>query len=109
MAPFFSKNYKVAALDLSGMGDSGRRKEYNAGLRAEEIYGVIEDANLGKSTYVVGHSFGGLMTAKFAKECGDKIAGALIADSQFALRMPTPGENVRHTEERDIIPILLLL
>ena len=31
------------------------------------------------------------MTAKFAKEYGDKIAGALIADSQFALRMPTPG------------------
>ena len=81
MAPFFRKNYKVAALDLSGMGDSGRRKEYNAGLRAEEIYGVIEDANLGKSTYVVGHSFGGLMTAKFAKEYGDKIAGVLIADS----------------------------
>ena len=62
LAPFFRKNYKVAALDLSGMGDSGRRKEYNAGLRAQEIYGVIEDANLGKSTYVVGHSFGGLMT-----------------------------------------------
>jgi len=50
------------------MGDSGRRKEYNAGLRAEEIYSVIEDANLGRSTYVIGHSFGGLMTAKFAKE-----------------------------------------
>ena len=29
------------------MGDSGRRQEYNAGLRAEEIYSVIEDANLG--------------------------------------------------------------
>ena len=56
LAPFFRKNYKVAALDLSGMGDSGRRKEYNAGLRAEEIYGVIEDANLGKSTYAVSYT-----------------------------------------------------
>ena len=26
LAPFFRKNYKVAALDLSGMGDSGRRQ-----------------------------------------------------------------------------------
>ena len=42
--PFSARTYKVAALDLSGMGDSGKRKEYNAGLRAEEIYGVIEDA-----------------------------------------------------------------
>ena len=54
LAPFFLKSYKVAALDLSGMGDSGRRQEYNAGLRAEEIYSVIEDANLGRSTYVIG-------------------------------------------------------
>ena len=81
LAPFFLANFKVAALDLSGMGDSGKRQEYNAGLRAEEIYSVIKDANLGRSTYVIGHSFGGLMTAKFAKEYGDKIAGALIADS----------------------------
>ena len=81
LAPFFRKNYKVAALDLSGMGDSGRRKEYNAGLRAEEIYSVIKDANLGRLTYVIGHSFGGLMTAKFAKEYGEEITGALIADS----------------------------
>ena len=36
LAPFFTNNFRVAALDLSGMGDSGRREEYSAEMRATE-------------------------------------------------------------------------
>jgi pimeloyl-ACP methyl ester carboxylesterase len=35
---------------------------YNSELRAEEIRAVIAAAQLGERPFVIGHSFGGLMT-----------------------------------------------
>ena len=46
IAPFFTQDFTVAALDLSGMGDSGQRKEYSAAQRANEMRAVIEAAGL---------------------------------------------------------------
>ena len=37
IGPFFTRYFRVAALDLSGMGDSGQREGYNAEIRAAEI------------------------------------------------------------------------
>src|SRR6187431_873391 len=47
VAPFFTRYFRVAALDLSGMGDSGSRQEYNASLRAQEIRAVLQHGGLG--------------------------------------------------------------
>ncbi len=81
IAPFFNANFRVAAIDLSGMGDSGAREEYDAAIRAEEIRGVLRAAGLGTRPYVVGHSFGGAMTIRFGASYGDEIGGAVIVDS----------------------------
>ena len=81
IAPFFGRDFRVAAIDLSGMGDSGRREEYSATLRAEEIRAVLLDAGLGSHPFVVGHSFGGYMTMRFGASYGDEIGGAVIVDS----------------------------
>ncbi|MEM7467498.1 MAG: alpha/beta hydrolase [Pseudomonadota bacterium] len=81
VAPFFVEQFRVVALDLSGMGDSATRENYSASLRAQEMRAVIEDAELGPETFIVGHSFGGFMTMKFGVEFGDSIAGAIIADT----------------------------
>ena len=81
IAPFFSRDFRVAALDLSGMGDSGHRPEYNAALRAQEIRAVPSDAALGPKPFVVGHSFGGYMTMRFGADYGDEVGGAVIVDS----------------------------
>lgn len=89
IAPFFKAGYRVASIDLSGMGDSGNRDEYNATLRAEEIRAVIEDADLGPKTYLVGHSFGGFMSMRYAALYGDSLAGLVIADSPLY----PPGED----------------
>jgi pimeloyl-ACP methyl ester carboxylesterase len=43
-----SAYFRVAAIDLSGMGDSGWRAHYNSELRAEEIRAVIAAAQLGE-------------------------------------------------------------
>jgi pimeloyl-ACP methyl ester carboxylesterase len=81
IAPYFTRASRVAAIDLSGMGDSGRRESYSAELRAKEMRAVIADAGLGRRPYVIGHSFGGFMTMKFAAQFGDELGGAVIVDS----------------------------
>lgn len=81
IAPYFARYLRVAAIDLSGMGDSGRRASYGSELRAQEMRAVIADAALGEHPFVVGHSFGGFMTMKFAAQFGDELGGAVIVDS----------------------------
>jgi len=83
IAPFFRAGFRVAAIDLSGMGDSGDRPKdaYNATLRAEEIQAVIADAGLGAKTFLVGHSFGGLMSMRYASIYSENLGGMVIADS----------------------------
>jgi pimeloyl-ACP methyl ester carboxylesterase len=81
IAPFFTGDFRVAALDLSGMGDSGRRGEYDAIQRADEMKAVIAAAKLGSQPFVIGHSFGGFMTMRFGAAYGDEIGGAVIVDS----------------------------
>lgn len=94
IAPFFTARGPVAAMDLTGMGDSGRRETYNADLRAQEIAAVVADAGLGPRPVVIGHSFGGYMSMKFGRLFGDRVAGAVIVDSPIrpphleALRRP---------------------
>ena len=46
IAPLFIDQYEVVALDLSGMGDSDHRKNYNSELFAKEILAVAESVNL---------------------------------------------------------------
>ena len=64
IAPFFIDQYSVAAIDLSGMGDSGHRDEYVANCYADELMAVIKDAGFGDDTIVVGHSMGGFRKYK---------------------------------------------
>ena len=95
VAPFFAQQFRVAAIDLSGMGDSDRRDAYTATLRAKEMLAVIT-AGLGEQNFIVGHSFGGFMTMRFGVDYGDSIAGAIIADTPVrAPDDPPPGRDKR--------------
>ena len=71
----------IAAIDLSGMGESGRRDNYNNTLRLAEMAAVIADAGLGAKPVVVGHSFGGNMTTCFGHHHGADLSGVVIVDS----------------------------
>ena len=81
IAPYFTRDFRVAAIDLSGMGDSGWRAHYTSELRAEEIRAVMAAAQLGERPFVIGHSFGGFMTMKVASQYGVTLGGAVIVDS----------------------------
>jgi pimeloyl-ACP methyl ester carboxylesterase len=102
LAPYFTDHYRVAAPDLSGMGDSGRRPEYSAEIRAAELARVIEDAELGPEVTIIGHSFGGLTATRYAQMHGEDLAGLIIADSPIrapetqAARKPRRMGNKRY-------------
>lgn len=83
LAPLLAKDYCVAALDMSGHGDSGRRQLYPREVWAMEAIAVAEHAGLATSgpPIIVGHSLGGLVTIVAASLYGDRMAGAVIVDS----------------------------
>lgn len=81
IAPFLAHRFRVAAMDLSGMGDSGSRERYDATLRAAEMLAVTEHAGLGPRPFVVGHSFGGYMLTRMASLYGERLGGAVIVDT----------------------------
>jgi pimeloyl-ACP methyl ester carboxylesterase len=88
IAPLLTPEYRVAALDLSGHGDSGRRELYPRELWAEEVLAVADDAGFAGAPIVVGHSMGGFVAISAAAEYGERLAGAVILDSP--VRRPDP-------------------
>ncbi len=81
IAPFLAEDRPAAAIDFSGMGDSGYRERYGSEFHVPEIAAVIADAKLGEKPLLVGHSFGGYMVMCYANKYGDDVSGAVIVDS----------------------------
>ncbi len=86
IAPFFTSHYRVAALDLSGAGNSGYREQYTPEGFADEVIAVADDCGFGNDTIVVGHSFGGFITLKTGLIHCDHLNGIVLVDS--AVRPP---------------------
>jgi pimeloyl-ACP methyl ester carboxylesterase len=86
LAPFFLEHYRVAAIDLSGAGDSGHRERYTPEQFADEVVAVMADAGFGSDAVVVGHSFGGFITLKTGLLHRDRLSGVVLVDS--AVRPP---------------------
>ncbi|HAL41303.1 MAG TPA: alpha/beta hydrolase [Gammaproteobacteria bacterium] len=81
IAPQLNDQYQVAAMDLTGMGDSDYRYRYSGETYANEIVAVIEDAGLGPNPLIVAHSFGGYMAVKAANLFPDRFGGLVLVDS----------------------------
>jgi pimeloyl-ACP methyl ester carboxylesterase len=86
VAPFLAADFRVAALDLSGNGDSGWRPRYSGPLFAEEVMAVAGAAGLGDRPIVVGHSFGGFVALESGHLFGDRLRGVIMVD--FTVRPP---------------------
>lgn len=89
VAPALLEQYRVFAMDLSGMGDSGYRERYRINGYCREIAAVIDAADIGPAT-VVGHSFGGLMMIQAMYRYSDKVRAAVIVDSR--VNFPQTGK-----------------
>lgn len=82
-APLLAADFRVIALDLGGMGDSGHRSVYSHATYAEEIAGVVAHAKLRAAT-VVGHSFGGIVTIDAAYQFPELFQRAILIDSRIS-------------------------
>lgn len=86
IAPFFLNDYRVAAIDLAGAGDSEHLEHYNSESFASHVIEVARDAGFGDNTIVVGHSFGGFVALKTGLLHLDQLKGIVLVDS--AVRPP---------------------
>ena len=81
IAPHFLDEYRCAAMNLTGMGDSDFRYEYNGTTYAEEIRAVCDDAGFGADVALVAHSFGGHMSVKAAGLFAERFGALVLVDS----------------------------
>lgn len=115
VAPFLADQFRVAAIDLSGNGDSGWRERYSGELFAKEVMAVCDAAELGERPFVVGHSFGGFVTLEVGHHFGDRLGGIIFADftvepperyeewgKEFERRGGEPARPTRIYEDRDV-------
>lgn len=84
VAPFLADQFRVAALDSSGNGDSGWRERYTGEVLAKEVWAVCEAAELGDRPSVVGHSFGGFVALETGHYFGEQLSGVLFMDFTVA-------------------------
>lgn len=95
IAPQLAKNHHVVALDLSGHGDSGKRRAYERETWADEVMAVAADAGIVGAPVLVGHSMGGFVAMTTAVQYGDRLAGAMILDSPVSRPDPESEEGSR--------------
>ena len=81
IAARFARQFRVAALDLSGHGDSERREEYGLNQWSDEVMGVAASAGMVGRPLIVGHSMGGFVTMVTAARYSDDLAGVIVCDS----------------------------
>ena len=109
IAPFLARDYNVAAMDLSGMGDSDRRADYSMDLFVEEQLAVARHAGMfdhEEPPVIVAHSFGGFVTILTGALHGDKLAGTVIVDSPVGPPDRPHGPPHREIRPHRIYPTL---
>lgn len=81
IAATFADELRVAAVDLSGHGDSDHREVYDLEQWTEEVCAVAVAAGIDGPPIVVGHSMGGFVTIATGALHGDRLAGVVVCDS----------------------------
>ncbi len=95
-ASFLSRQYRVVAFDMSGMGDSDWRPAYSLELSVDELFAVIGASGAGEGgrPIVVGHSFGGWVTLAAVERRGEALLGAVVIDSPIGKPDPDEGYTI---------------
>lgn len=90
--PYFSKTYKVVAIDLAGHGESGmNRKEWATNAFGQDVAAVINKLDL-KKVILIGHSMGGPVIAETALLIPEKVIGLVPVDTFQNVEQKFPKE-----------------
>ena len=84
VAATFAGQFRVAAIDLSGHGDSGHRAVYDLEQWTDEVVAVAPAAWIDGLPVVIGHTMGGFVTIATAARHADEVAGVVVCDSPVA-------------------------
>jgi pimeloyl-ACP methyl ester carboxylesterase len=84
IAPFFTAQFRVFALDFSGMGDSTPRPGYPTDGFIADITAVMRHAGIAPGI-AVGHSFGGSRLLQACALAPETLRRAIVLDSYFGL------------------------
>lgn len=98
VAPFLAARGRyVGAVDLGGMGDSDEPPEPGIDAFARQIRAVAEEIGAGRPVNLVGHSFGGLVSAATATRYPNVIAQLVVINSPFHIGARKSHRNPRST------------
>jgi len=102
IAPYLAEDYRVAAVSLAGMGDSGWRAAYSFETFAQELRGAALAAGLYEAQVLpifIGHSFGGSQVFYAARRYPEWMRGAILVDTGFG-GPPPATEGFRMPQHR---------
>lgn len=95
IAPFLAGQFRVYALDFSGMGRSAARPTYRPGCFEDDLAAVMAAVRAdGPPVTLVGHSFGGTQTLHVCLRQPEHVARAIVLDSFVRFEadlLPEPG------------------
>jgi pimeloyl-ACP methyl ester carboxylesterase len=83
VAPMFTDQFHVVAIDLAGCGDSGRREAYTPELVTSEIAGVLAHSGMldaDTPPTLAGHSAGAQCAVRAAIAHGERLLGVIAID-----------------------------
>jgi pimeloyl-ACP methyl ester carboxylesterase len=89
-SPSLDGGLRVAALSMSGHGDSDWRDRYSLGQWADEVMAVATAAEITGPPVIIGHSLGGTVAATTARRYGFGLAGIVAVDSPVYEGPPPP-------------------
>jgi pimeloyl-ACP methyl ester carboxylesterase len=91
IAPFLAADgLRVAALSMSGHGDSDWRDRYSIDRWSEEVMAVASAAGIAAPPFIIGHSLGGGVASYTAARYGDALAGIIVIDTAIHEGPPPP-------------------
>ena len=90
---YFSKNYRVIAVDLPGFGKSGNnRSDWTIPAYGKDISTIIKELDL-NNVVLVGFSIGGPVVIEACRYASDKIIGMVMVDALQDVELKyTPAE-----------------
>ena len=91
IAPFLAADgLRVAALSMSGHGDSDWRDRYSIRQWSEEVMAVASAARVAAPPFIIGHSLGGGVASYTAARYGSALAGIVVIDTAVHEGPPPP-------------------